>query len=108
MLYKIICRVICLMGCMYQTYRICELYFSYETTTSVKYKLEDKINVPGLTLCFEKSTVLKQDFIIKHNINNMTSPFEKLYFLNHWPIKDQFTFIKEPDNIFTCKIVSNN
>src|SRR5882757_3659859 len=46
---------LCLMGCVYQTYKISLLYFSYETTTSVTFVDNWAYETaPAITLCVNK------------------------------------------------------
>src|SRR5882757_5027996 len=60
--YKILCYSICLMGCVYQTYKISLLYFSYETTTNVVFTANDDHSTdPALTLCTVKRNIYGYD-----------------------------------------------
>ena len=89
----------CLFVCLYQIYKICEIYFSYETITSVRYENIAIISIPALTLCFEKKDVLKEEYMnrlnqsdneseLRENVNKFAANFtikeqlEKLY-LDH-------------------------
>ena len=59
---------------MYQTYKISLLYFSYETTTNVKYKQDQTL--PGITICFPKESfinnTLKSNFTRTYQYGNRT------------------------------------
>ena len=52
--FPLIVKIVCLFGCVYQSMRISELYFSYETITNVKYEDEPWIELSGLTICYPK------------------------------------------------------
>ena len=57
--FDIIWKIVCLLGCVYQTFKISELYFSYETTTNVRYETEKLVNLPGITICYDKKSQLQ-------------------------------------------------
>ena len=60
--FKLLSKVLCLMGCVYQSLRISELYFSYETITNVKYESENRIELPGITLCVSKLSMVTDEY----------------------------------------------
>src|ERR1700744_6346730 len=61
--------IICLSSCLYQMSKICEIYFSYKTTTSVSYGDFSVISLPAITVCFDKIDVLKDEYLILLNIS---------------------------------------
>ena len=47
--------LLCLSGCFFQTYQVCDTYFAYKTTSIVESKPLDSVNyyrIPSLSLCF--------------------------------------------------------
>ena len=105
--FKLFSKVLCLMGCVYQSLRISELYFSYETITNVKYESENKIELPGITICVSKLSMVTYKYNEELNqisnssdikwkimnnltineqiskLNNASSRIEKCNFINH-------------------------
>ena len=60
--FKLLSKVVCIMGCVYQSLRISELYFSYETITNVKYESEDGIELPDITICVRKLSMVTDKY----------------------------------------------
>src|SRR5882672_3415464 len=104
---QIFYQIICLIGCMYQTYKISELYFGYQTTTDVKYELEATVTLPAITLCMNKASALKQDFIQNYYQKKSNNQDIKKY-LNTLSIRDQIANMKAPEDLFTCSIHNNS
>ena len=63
----------CLSACLYQIYTICDIYFSYKTTTFVNYDQFRVISLPAITVCFDKIDVLRD------NVFNNTNQSETNY-----------------------------
>src|SRR5882757_4357753 len=86
---KVSIRMLCLLGCVYQTYKISLLYFSYETTTNVRYETSDgKILDTSVTVCPDK-----EYFVVKSrnfSNGNLTS---ELTVLNKMSIRKQFSLL---------------
>ncbi len=62
----------CFTGCLLQIYKISEIYFSYETTTYVRYENEVPLSLPALTICAEKHYFARKN-ILKKIFNNDTN-----------------------------------
>ena len=60
--FKLLSKVLCLMGCVYQSLKISELYFSYETITNVKYETHNTIDLPGITICVSKLSQITDEY----------------------------------------------
>src|SRR5882757_286843 len=70
-LYKTICYVLCLMGCVYQTYKISLLYFSYETTTDVRFEWDSNpITHQTITVCLDKRDLIRHLLRLKYGNNS--------------------------------------
>ena len=74
-MYTMVSYMICFMGCMYQTYKISELYFAYETTTNSRFLSPgDSSTHTVFTICFPKLDKIEPD---KLNIlKNKSSNFD--------------------------------
>ena len=54
-MYTMVSYMICFTGCMYQTYKISELYFAYETTTNFRFlSPHDPSTHTVFTICLPK------------------------------------------------------
>jgi len=85
------------MGCMYQTYKISLLYFSYETTTNVKYESNHaEITYSGITLCIFKHSIYQD------NLYNLTSSIRStIQKFNEYSISRQFAFLRSPESFYS-------
>src|SRR5882724_10486246 len=90
-----ICKIICLIGFIYQTYKISSIYFTYETSTHVRYETELLVSLPAITLCMRKTMALKDNIFIDLNSKNITAENR----LDNMTIKEQFTMMKTPDEL---------
>ncbi|CAG2161500.1 unnamed protein product [Oppiella nova] len=103
------CRLLCLMGFVYQAYEISHLYFSYQTITNVKYEVEDSLSLPAISICVNKTLSLKLDFLeqllgkLPQNLShiNFDSPWKTLVTKT---IRDQFDAIQELSEWVDCQI----
>ena len=57
---RVLFFIICMTGCLFQIYKISEIYFLYETTTDVRRDEEADISFPALTICIDKLDFIKQ------------------------------------------------
>ena len=97
------------MGCVYQSLRISELYFSYETITNVKYETHNTIDLPGITICYNKKLQVRDEYkdLLYYNSRNQKNPFE--FFNKNYTIRDQFgLFYDKPRAFIACSISSNH
>lgn len=58
---KLIMILICLSGCVYQIQRISYNYFLYRTDTTVSVQMDDTIDDPKLTVCFNLQGMIQND-----------------------------------------------
>ena len=65
--FKVVIYMLCSIGCVIQITQISEIYFSYETTTDVKYEDEDPIQLPALTICGPKMYFVNELYYTKFN-----------------------------------------
>ena len=68
--YKILMLILCLIGCVYQMFNLNVIYFSYETTTNVRYEAQSEPYLPAITICYDKRFQLTQDefYVSKKNL----------------------------------------
>ncbi len=97
--------VICLTGCLLQIYKISDIYFSYETTTDVRYYKESIISLPAVTICarkyyFASENVLKLIFN-NYSIDSSKKQPEIMNYLNKLNIKEQFQTLNSAQKILT-------
>ena len=100
-IYWVIVRILCGMGCVYQTYKLSSIYFSYETTTFVRYESDGEKTLPAITVCYNKYLQLKDEFKKKiAHFDNNKAIFKKL---NNLTIAEQFQSMeKEPRMLKNC------
>ena len=67
---------LCFGLCLYQIIKICEIYFSYETTVSMSYENSLQISLPSISVCFDKQFVIKPEFYEQMRAKNMFSENE--------------------------------
>ena len=84
--YWVIIRILCGMGCVYQTYKLSSIYFSYETTTFVRYESDGEKTLPAITICYMKYHQLG-DQIWNNLGNNQT---KLINVLDNMTIAEQF------------------
>src|SRR5437868_11275892 len=77
--------LLCLGLCLYQVCTICQIYFSYKTTTFVEYENISKISLPAITICMDKIEVIKNEVLQKYKIQKVSDEF-----LDNFTIKEQF------------------
>ena len=53
----------CLGLCLYQTFKLCELYFSYKTIVSMSYQKESIISLPAISVCIRKSLLIRDEYL---------------------------------------------
>ena len=104
LIYKNICIVLCLFGCLYHSYTISKVYFQYDTVTTIKSEHEQSIQVPAITVCFDKLLVTKQDIInmVMKSETNITNDHDHLKtHINKLVISDQFLSLR---TIYFCRL----
>ena len=94
-------RILCLFGCVYQMFNLNVIYFSYETTTNVRYEVEPYL--PAIIICYDKWNQFNDEFI-----NKFESDYRKFFnVLGNMTIKQQFDVMhKSPRILQSCKLNS--
>src|SRR5882757_8289439 len=104
-IYKIVTKLFCLLGCVFHLYTLNRIYFSYETTTNVKYEYEINAEIPAISLCFDKISMIsyvKYDKALKqYNESNL------LDVINNKSIGEQFNLFVSPRRLFNISIYLN-
>ena len=81
---------------------ICQIYFSYKTTTFVKYENISKISLPAITICMDKREVITIDAKLRFNLSEATDEI-----LAKLTVKDQFKIIMNYQDIFElCSVMT--
>ena len=65
-------KIICLFGCFYHLFEISEIYFSYETSTNVRHDSGTRIELPGITACYNKKHQVENNLATILNQTNAT------------------------------------
>ncbi|CAG2101116.1 unnamed protein product [Medioppia subpectinata] len=89
--------------CSYQVYKISVLYFSYTTTTSVSYQKVSTISMPGISICFNKESLLREEYrriLSEDNNGSQLNASELLEQINLWPINKQHSALYSMSDIF--------
>ena len=84
-------HILCAFGCVYQMYNLNVIYFSYETTTNVRYETQTDTYLPAITVCYEKRHQIKNEFLDKFNGNT----YKALIHLNNLTIQEQFNSLND-------------
>ena len=71
--FNLIAKLLCLVGCVYQAVEISKLYFSYKTTTNVRYEHNNNIELPGISICTTKSFLFKIEQNMTEEIIQMST-----------------------------------
>ena len=90
-------KCFCVIACTYQTTMISQMYFSFKTTSNVKFETGKVQQLPGITICHPKFIQLKNPPV---NITDAT--LNKIYNI---PINNQDElFIESQKILINCKI----
>ena len=90
---------------------ILKAYLSYETSISIEYDNSSQISLPGITICFDKSDILRHEELNNTNISNEIRSDEwrlKDYFNYNMTIKEQNQLLLSKDEIFanaSCQVM---
>ena len=96
--FRVLYILFCAAMCLYQIVTICQIYFSYKTTTFVKYENISKISLPAIFMCVDKREVITNE--AKERLNYTVTD----EILNNYTVKDQFKMIKNYQDIFDCHV----
>ena len=111
--YRQIYFIICFISCLYQISKICEIYFSYKTTTSVSYGDFSVISLPAITVCLDKMDVLKDHYldqlnISRNGVNKHESQIVVKIFCSNYTVRQQFDMFYTFNDIFSkCQVPGN-
>ena len=72
-------KCFCVLACTYQSSKISQMYFSYKTTSSVKFLSGKLEKLPGITLWYSKTFQLKENYQTKTSLDK----------INSWSIEEQ-------------------
>ena len=98
--YKYILRILCAIGCVYQMFNLNVIYFSYKTTTNVRYETQSNTYLPAITLCYHKSNQIKEEFF--HQFSKISEAERSFY---DSTIKGQFEVLKNaPSKLNGCYV----
>jgi hypothetical protein len=106
-------KIFCIISCLFQINEICVIYFSYQTTTDVRYKEELKVSLPAISICIPK------EFMFDLRLTSSISPNETikslnsekiLNYLNKLTIKEQFKNLLNIDVVLNdkCFVLASN
>ena len=90
-------HILCAFGCVYQMYNLNVIYFSYETTTNVRYETQTDTYLPAITVCYEKRHQIKDEFLDMFDGNSDKA----LRHLNSLTIQEQFNSMNDLPKILT-------
>ena len=82
---------------LYQAFKICQLYFSYETVISMSYPNQSLISLPAITFCIANDKLIKN---VSHSsmFYNMTAE-ERLSLMNSWSEMLKLCSVSKPVGI---------
>ena len=103
MSFGVITKVLCLLGCVYQCFDISMIYFSYNTSTNVRYESQTFVDIPGVTVCYYKleqiSDKLKSEIDKKYGSLGDSKPI----FLNNLTLRQQWNELGDkPEKFLSC------
>ena len=94
-------HILCAFGCVYQMYNLNVIYFSYETTTNVRYETQTDTYLPAITVCYEKRNQIKNEFLDMFEGNIRRT----LVNLSYLSIQEQFNALdKLPRRMHRCLV----
>ena len=103
--FSVLSKFLCFFGCVYQMIQINEIYFSYQTSTDIKYQDDNEFDQPSITVCYMKTDQVKNEYIDEMPIS---SYYSQLDFLNNLTIGHQFEYFEDyPKRIKDCSIYDN-
>ena len=94
-LINILFKSFCFLACIYQASMISQMYFSYKTTSNVKFETGKFRTLPGLTFCYEKKFQLKEKYLWNTSLDK----------INSWSIEEQRDkFVQNMRFMLACTI----
>ena len=98
-------HILCAFGCVYQMYNLNVIYFSYETTTNVRYETQTDTYLPAITVCYEKRHQIKDEILdmFGGNSNKALRQLKKL------TIQEQFNSLNDlPKRLTKCTMAAES
>ena len=99
-------HILCAFGCVYQMYNLNVIYFSYETTTNVRYETQTDTYLPAITVCFFKMTQFRDEYFnkIKFNYSSIRGLVKDSEIFNQdYTIQNQMSMLEdEPKQLIYC------
>ena len=66
-------KCFCVLACTYQASKISQMYFSYKTTSNVKFVSGKFEKLLGITLCYSKLFQLKEEYVLETGLDKINS-----------------------------------
>ena len=100
---------LCFGLCLYQMWRICEMYFSYKTIITIGFENQFVISLPAITLCFRKKNMIKGEYLktFQDQLNWAENDVKLLDYLNNLTINEQIGLFYTESDVFTVCVVYN-
>ena len=102
---KVILKIVLLFGCIYHTFNLSDLYFSYETSTNIRYEFQSETSLPAISICHDKMSQIKRAMLDKFDMKydgNLT------HYMGNITIRDQFRMMEElPRRLEYCIVKIN-
>lgn len=113
-IYRLLFALLCLVGCSFQVYNISQIYFSFETTTHVKYENVVNISLPAITICIDKKYLLRKQFFPQFiGLENENSNRDEFYakilqFINNFTAAQQLDILYGAQEVFgnECRVIT--
>ena len=91
-------HILCAFGCVYQMYNLNVIYFSYETTTNVRYETQTDTYLPAITMCYRKW--IQNNYHAQFNHENHSAILDSIA---NMTISEQFKlFGNSPSKLIFC------
>ena len=101
--YAVLRKVLCLLGCVYQCFDISMIFFSYKTSTNVKYESQKFVDIPGVSICYYKLEQINDK--LKTELDQKVKAIDgrKTEYFNNMTIREQFNELDtEPVKLRDC------
>ena len=96
-------KVLCLLGCVYQCFDISKIYFSYKTSTNVRYESQTFFDMPGVTICYYKLEQFNDKLKIELDQKFGKFVSAKYLFVNNLTIHEQLNELGgDPKKLLDC------
>ena len=99
---RVVYILFCAAMCLYQIVTICQIYFSYKTTTFVEYENISTISMPAITICMDKREVITNEAKERYNLSEVTDEA-----LAKFTVEKQFQILMDYKSIFKSCFVKS-